>query len=248
MAASNAHLPTIGTLDVSADHQGNKRGAAAAAGMQSSRPSKRAPSSFLSGLQLGSLRPGPRPGDTYHGPVSSRHRRPLGLLPDHNDRLAALKKLNQLLSPWTLGQRPAVPLPPPPVPSDPQLNSTWPPAHSELSSEDANAISASVHLKTSSVSPLAQNIAPSSEAEFKSGPNCRAKDGTAYRLSHEGLSAPVAHSQAGKRDPDYMGDRVREYYAMVDMAPMPALKTTQHFNTSSSSNTKGEKKKAKLKR
>lgn len=100
--ATNTHLPTIHRLQISkgkssvmneTDEQVSGKGRGKAA-------------DFLSRLQLGSLEKSPRPGDVYYGSHFSKQPRPLGLIPNREDRLAALKKLNQLLSPQFMGHSP----------------------------------------------------------------------------------------------------------------------------------------------
>ena len=54
----------------------------------------------FSDVRLGSILRQPQPGDPYLSPRFSGKPRPLGLIPGKNDRLTALKRLNQLLSPW----------------------------------------------------------------------------------------------------------------------------------------------------
>lgn len=235
--AANAHLPIIGSLDVSEGERG--RGTAVKGEGDQRRLAKKKPTvSFLSRLQLGSLQQFPQPGDVYHGSMTSRHTRPLGLLPDHNDRLAALKKLNALLSPWSVGRRPTAPRH--------NMNTTWPPANSEQTEDTVtDTISTTIHLRHKSGTPLDLS------GKITDSQSDGMKDITAYRLSQRGLSeaAPLA----GKKDPDYMGDKASEYYALIGMAPLPTLSTTVQqgllqFNTSTSYNQKGEKKTAKLKR
>ncbi len=69
----------------------------------SSKPASKTVS--FSNVRLGSLVHQPQPGDPYYTPRSSSRPRPLGLIPGKNDRLIALKKLNQLLSPWKPAQK-----------------------------------------------------------------------------------------------------------------------------------------------
>lgn len=75
---------------------------------QPSSKKARKSSSFLSRLQFGSLQALPQPGDVHYPPLGSKQTRPLGLIPNRNNRLAALKKLNQLLSPWSNQTVPAM--------------------------------------------------------------------------------------------------------------------------------------------
>jgi hypothetical protein len=92
--STNTHLPVIHTLDVGSAGR-------PAEGSRSNNSKKISKTeSFLSRLQLGSLQPIPLPGDVYYPRTNSSRLqpRPLGLIPDRNDRLAALKKLNQLFS------------------------------------------------------------------------------------------------------------------------------------------------------
>lgn len=225
-----AHLPSLGTLSISKS-EGSK-------GEAVKKKQKNAATSFLSRLQLGSLQQMPQPGDVYRG--SATVRRPLGLLPHHQDRLTALKKLNELLSPWALGRRPA---PPPPSPLPP--HSTWPPA-AEPSHLEQATISATVHPKTQQVTETQSELRPLLSGGM-------VVDTTPYRLK--------ASCDPTAKDPDYMGDKANEYYALIGAAPLPTPRpsvpppppppqptTTTTTSTTSSITHKGEKKKAKLQR
>ena len=223
---ANDHLPQIGSLQL-CEGEG---GAGTKGGGAGDRKRSSKAVSFLSRLQLGSLQVAPQPGDTYRGAVSSRRARPLGLLPGHNDRLLALRKLNQLLSPWMLGQRaPPPPAPPPSAPGH-QTNPTWPPANV---TEVTDTISATVQLKP--VDPdKTEHKVPVSDGD------------TAYRLPVKGYTGDYS---GNKKDPDYMGDKAREYYAMIGNVPLPTPRViTQQTQLNPTNNQKGEKKKAKLKR
>lgn len=165
---------------------------------QPSPKKTRRSSSFLSGLQFGSLQTVPQPGDVHYPPMGSRQARPLGLIPNRNNRLAALKKLNQLLSP-----RPSQP-----VLTTQPLASTHPlPQHQDVGA--GPTISASVD----------HSQAP---ADSEAANNRMDVDPVAYRLALAGRSDGGVDG-----DPDYMGDRATEYYALAPGAgPLPSVQTS----------------------
>lgn len=98
---TNAQLPVILEVGGNADEEKKEQ-------RKRDKGTSDKTTALLSRLQLGSLQKLPQPGDVYNGPVSSNRPRPLGLIPSRNDRLAALKKLNQLLSPWATLQHAAM--------------------------------------------------------------------------------------------------------------------------------------------
>jgi len=85
------HLPAIGSQQLEIGKEAERE-----------RTAKRNPSKAVSfsNVKLGSLLHQQQPGDAYSTPRYSKKPRPLGLIPGKNDRLIALKKLHQLLSPW----------------------------------------------------------------------------------------------------------------------------------------------------
>ncbi len=84
--AANTQLPVLPELGVSSRTEKEKQS-------KSNKTRK-----LLSRLQLGSLQPVPQPGDVHYPHQHNKHPRPLGLIPNRNDRLSALKKLNKLFS------------------------------------------------------------------------------------------------------------------------------------------------------
>ena len=165
--------------------------------IQPSSKKARKPSSFLAGLQFGSLQAAPQPGDVHYPPMGSRQPRPLGLIPNRNNRLAALKKLNQLLSPWSTQ----------PIPTTQPLAdiASTRPLSQHQDEGVVPTISASVHHSKAPADGEAANIM---EVEP-----------VAYRLA-------LAGSDGVEGDPDYMGDRAREYYALAGTRPLPSVQTS----------------------
>ena len=144
--------------------------------------------SFLSRLQLGSLEQIPLPGDVYYPPSThSKQPRPLGLIPNRNDRLAALKKLSQLFSPP--GYHPPEQRVVRRIPS--QVNV-------DLTERPVGTISATI--KASSF--------PSVD------PSVTCTDTVAYRIPQQDLSGTDAGTSG---DPDYMtlGEKTSEYYSFI---------------------------------
>lgn len=206
---TDTRLPVIHTLKAPGGEKAADEDERESKDMSAIRKAVRKQAShFLSGLQLGHLQPLPRPGDTYY-PVSPRHRRPLGLIPGRNNRLDALKKLNQLLSPWTVAQTSQVPSlflpghsePPPTTPA-------WLSAYKE-------GVEALSEAEETAVVPISATVHP---AKISHTANTSV-DPSSYRLSSKGLSDSAA--AAMHADPDYMGDKASQYYALLDSHSVP---------------------------
>ena len=111
MATTGAHLPVIGSLQVT--YAGKEHPEIPKNDEEKEEEEKKEQSnvakltkaaSFLAGLELGTLQRvnQPRPGDVYHRPQTTslaKQPRPLGLLPDRGTRLNALRELTKILSP-----------------------------------------------------------------------------------------------------------------------------------------------------
>lgn len=196
--ATNARLPKIHTLDVEDKQSTNNSARDSSISKQTSKTT-----SFLSRLQLGSLEQIPLPGDVYYPPSArSKQPRPLGLIPNRNDRLAALKKLSQLFSPLSAGyhspEQHVLSYRPP---EQQVLRRTPPPMNAAESTErPVGTISATPSAVTDEVSH--PSVDPNSE------PNT-----VACRLPHQDWDA----STGGHGDPDYMtlGEKASEYYAFI---------------------------------
>ena len=209
-------------------------------------------SAFLSRLQLGHLQPLPKPGDVFRSPISPRQPRPLGLIPGHSDRLDALKKLNQLLSPWSVNQpRHVAPLFAQGEGEASLLPPDLPLVHTQEAPEvAAGCISATVCPVQAATDPNLPTLHPmAAQSALKTS-----TESTAYRLTRKGLSHAAPTST--NLDPDYMGDKASQYYALLGERPQPTLKPALQvrgpsnpppFPHSLPPNTQGQQKKAKLK-
>ena len=209
-------------------------------------------SAFLSRLQLGHLQPLPKPGDVFHSPISPRQPRPLGLIPGRNDRLAALKKLNQLLSPWSVDQPRRV------APQFVQGEGPPPPDLPLLHTQEASlAEEMTVGYISATIGPVQAATDPNPPTLHPMPAQSAVKastDSTAYRLTSKGLShAPPTSSN---RDPDYMGDQANQYYALLGEGPQPTPKPALQVRGPSNPltipqslppNAQRQQKKAKLK-
>ena len=114
MATTGAHLPVIGSLQVTYAEKedpetpkNDEEKGEEEKKEQSNVANLTKAASFLAGLELGTLRRvnQPRPGDVYHRPQTmslAKQPRPLGLLPDRGTRLNALRELTKILSPAPL--------------------------------------------------------------------------------------------------------------------------------------------------
>ena len=93
------HLPSISNQQLEAGREADRRPGQAGERAESVKR-KHTKSVSFSNVKLGSLLHQPQPGDFYSTSRYSNKPRPLGLIPGKNDKLIALKKLHQLLSPW----------------------------------------------------------------------------------------------------------------------------------------------------
>ncbi len=190
--ATNTQLPALHSLQLTKRETGGE----GSQGGDHGRTNKKSKvMSFLSRVQLGSLRQAPLPGDVHHAPAQhSKQARPLGLIPSRDDRLSALKRLNQLLSPWPLledqhhrhhlvkitsGEGP---LPPPSLVTGPGDTET--------------IISANIYL----TKPAANSTRPPSEAALT------------YRLPHTHTTTKGEGEE--EEDPDYMETVNKEYCSL----------------------------------
>ena len=174
MAATGAHLPVIGNLQVT--YAGKEHPETPKNDEEKGEEEKKEQSnvakltkaaSFLAGLELGTLRRvnQPRPGDVYHRPQTTslaKQPRPLGLLPDRGTRLNALRELTKILSPA-----------PPPV------------SHSAPTTEFIRRAGRG----GGGGNEIAQNVHPNSVQQDKEGAN----DGTSdFHLRDDLISATVS--------------------------------------------------------
>lgn len=222
--ATNTHLPVIQTLGTGTT-DGKTQDSA------TSRTSKT--TSFLSRLKLGSLQQVPLPGDVYYpSHVHTKQSRPLGLIPNRNDRLAALKKLNQLFSPLSAGY-----LPHNQHTQFSNRGSTLTPsqADSELTEQPLGAISAT---------GKAPSIA-------KTDLHCKQPS---IDVTHTSVLDPSIPDASGglNGDPDYMpiGEKTSEYYDFVGPPPAALGGIGQPLTLASNplSNQGHNKKKARVRR
>lgn len=241
--AANAHFPVIHSLDISSRRDGDNQDEVDQSLEEPLTPKKKArkATSFLSRLQLGSLQQVPQPGDVYHGPMSVKPR-PLGLLPHHNDRLAALKKLNQLLSPWS------------PLGYNRTFHEviTRPPDTSAVATSEPTGDSAAVESISATVHLVNTATHHTKLASLGCSKRASIAESTAYRLPHKALcEQAIAVKSVVIGDPDYMGDKANEYYALIGSAPLPTprMSLQQRIVQPTAGNSqKGDKKKAKMKR
>lgn len=186
--------------------------------------------SFLSRLQLGSLQRIALPGDVYYPQQHAKQSRPLGLIPNRNDRLAALKKLNQLFTPALSGFSGRPQLHRLPLGGTISQSQT----ESETSGKPAAGGTISATVKT-----LSRN-----EAESKWPRIAATSTLDPYKLPHKNLS-----EQDG--DPDYMpiGEKASEYYAGASprASVLGVMRHPQTF-AASAIDQKQDRKKATLKR
>lgn len=245
--AANMQLPVIHDLSLSNRNAEQETGRARQQNPTASKKKEIPGSSFLSRLELGSLEQHPQPGDVYRGPAYSKHPRPLGLIPGREDRMAALKKLNQLLSPWSQthgqvrGEQPSL---------SPHRGTRHPLPPSE-STEEPDFISATVQ-------QVQAPVETDDSRKLLALPTAlTSSDPTAFRLSSKGMSEAAMYNVTA--DPDYMGDRASEYYTLTIAAPVSSPKGSPRHDQKPSDHLglqnipilscpKGDKKKAKLKR
>lgn len=232
--ATNTHLPVIHSLGT-----GTTDGKT-----PDSETSKKTSktTTFLSRLKLGSLQQVPLPGDVYYpSHVHSKQPRPLGLIPNRNDRLAALKKLNQLFSPLSARHLPHNDA----LFSDRGSTLTRSQADSE---QPLGAISATVKAPS-----LAESSLPSVDHK-KPSINVARTSELDPTLPHKSWPVPDAGG-----DPDYMpiGEKASEYYAFVGpppaalegiKQPLTLMSKEPLSNHEPLSNQEHEKKKARLRR
>lgn len=236
--SANTHLPVLHTLDVGSssgstneDHTKGKT--------KSKKISKTA--SFLSRLQLGSLQQVALPGDVYYPQVHAKQPRPLGLIPNRNDRLAALKKLNQLFAhrqPQVQHTRPLY---------NKVSTFTQPQTDSEPAA-NLGAISATVRVPTEAG---AVPLSVKSKHPNYASTDPSTVDPTAYRLPQKSL--PQRSLPEANGDPDYMpiADRASEYYTFVGPSLRASAAAQLVVSLPAPLNNQGpgqDKKKAKLKR
>ena len=210
---ADTRLPAIHTLHVAspgAEEEKQKQ-------TRSRNNVEKQASAFLSRLQLGYLQPMPKPGDIFHSSfLSPRQPRPLGLIPGRNDRMAALKKLNQLLSPWSVGQ-PSYLLPSV-MDQNAHAEPEHPLTHDQAPSVTEEAIVGAISATIRPAKTLADSPPPKPLLEPSTEP-------TAYRLTSKGLPNTAA-APGVNVDPDYMGDKASQYYALLGEAPLPTPKPT----------------------